>query len=106
MPLTKYHTNQHKYHQPGAKVFFKLANAVSPETTVNRPKAKMRINVKMQDKSNGQTNVIPYFAPVEAAVVTLPVPMLYPTKNIPGPNEAKSKPSFLSFPGLSIIPTF
>jgi hypothetical protein len=34
---------------------------------------------------------MPYFAPAEAMVVTLPVPIIYPRINIPGPIEDRKR---------------
>ena len=45
------------------------------------------IYVKKQDKPIAQVMDIPNFAPAEAIVVTLPVPIIYPKMKIPGPNE-------------------
>lgn len=43
----------------------------------------------MQDKRSAHVRLIPCSAPTFAIVVTLPVPILYPIKNKPGPTADK-----------------
>jgi hypothetical protein len=58
------------------------------------PKSIIRKKVKMQDSSRGHIRVIPKAAPEEAMVVILPVPILYPIRNIPGAMDARKRPIF------------
>ena len=59
--------------------------------------------MKIQERNNAQKSDIPYFAPVFAMVVTLPVPILYPIKNNPGPIALKPMSTFLVMDVLAIL---
>ena len=49
----------------------------------------------MQESNNAQNKLIPNSAPVLAIVVILPVPILYPIKNSPGPRALIASKNFL-----------
>ena len=74
----------------------KLDRIVFPVMEVYLPNSITRKKVKIHDNSNGQIRVIPKAAPDEAMVVMLPVPMLYPIRNMPGAMETMKRPNFLN----------
>ena len=71
---------------------------------VHLPIAIITTQVKKQESSNAHVRDIPYFAPDETIVVTLPVPMMNPIINIPGPmEEANEIIFFLRFDKLEVL---
>lgn len=74
----------------------KLDRIVFPVIEVYLPNSIIRKKVKTQDINSGHIRVIPNAAPEEAMVVILPVPILYPIRNIPGAIEAMKRPVFFS----------
>ena len=72
------------------KVSFILYISVCPDTIVILLMLTITIYVKKHDNASAHVIDIPNFAPDDAIVVTLPVPMIYPIMNIPGPiDDAK-----------------
>jgi hypothetical protein len=81
---------------PVPKWVRKLNNIVFPVMAVYLPNSMIRKKVNTQDNNRGQIRVNPYAAPEDAMVVILPVPILYPIRNIPGAMEVKNIPVFFS----------
>jgi hypothetical protein len=59
------------------------------------------IKVKTQETNNAQARDIPNCEPVEAIVVTLPVPILYPIRKIPEPTAIKNPLNLFQIEGIS-----